>query len=48
MYKHEGRSKGSNLHRERRAIAEHFCSANTLLLLIKFEKLIQISVLISV
>ena len=33
---------------ERRAIAEHFCCDNTLLLLIKLEKLFQISILISV
>ena len=30
-------------HPERRAIAKHFCYSNTLPLLIKLEKLIQIS-----
>ena len=33
---------------ERRAIAEHFCGALTLSLLIKLEKLIQISNLIKI
>ena len=43
----EGHSKNFKPHPERRACAEHFCSGN-ILLLIKLEKLIQISVLISV
>ena len=42
------RSESSKPHPERSAIAEHFCWGNTLLLLIKLEKLIQISVFISV
>ena len=46
----EGRSKSSKPHPERKTIAEHFCYGNTLPLLKKKkqEKLIQISVLISV
>ena len=39
-------SKISKAHPERRGIAEHFCGSNTLPLLIKLEKLIQISVLV--
>ena len=41
-------SKSSKPHQEIRAKAEHFCCGNTLLFLRKLEKLIQISVLISV
>ena len=41
-------SKSSNLHQVRKAIAEHFCCDNTQSILIKLEKLTQISVLISV
>ena len=40
-------SKSSKLYLERRVISEHFCCSYTLPLLIKLEKLIQISVLIS-
>ena len=40
--------KSSYPHWERRAIAEHSCYGNALLLLIKLEKLIQISFLTSV
>lgn len=42
---YEGRSKSSEHHPERRAIAEHFCCGNTLPLLIKLEKVSQISLL---
>ena len=45
---YEVRSKSSKPHPERNAIAEHFCCGNTLQLFITLEKLIQISVLISV
>ena len=38
--------KSSNHYTEKRTLAEHFCCSNTLLLLIKREKLIQTSVLI--
>ena len=41
-------SKSYKLHLERGATAEHFCYGNTLPLFLKLEKLIQISVLISV
>ena len=41
-------SKSSKPHSERRAIAEDFCGSNTLLHLIKLDKLIQIYILISV
>ena len=41
-------SKSSKLHQERRTIAEYLCRGNAQPLLIKLEKLIQISVLISV
>ena len=40
--------KSSKPHPEGRATAEHFCCTNTQPFLIKLEKLIQISVLISV
>ena len=44
----KGHSKSSKPHAERRSIAEHFCRGNTLPLLIKLEKLIRISVFITV
>ena len=44
----EGLSKGFNPYSERRVIAKHIYSGNTLPLLIKLEKLIQISVFIFV
>ena len=47
-YTYKGCWKSSMPHPEQRAIAEYFYYGNTLLLLIKLEKLIQISVLISV
>ena len=46
-YFYESRSKSSKPHSERRAITEHFCCSNTLPLLLKLEKIIQISFLIS-
>ena len=45
--KYEGRPKSSKLHTDRRTIAEHFSCDNTLLFLIRLEKLVQIFVLIS-
>ena len=45
---YEGRLKSSKPQPERRVIADHFCYGNALLLLIKVEKLIEISILISV
>ena len=45
---YENHSKGSKLHPERGAIAEHFCCSNAPPLFIKLEKLIMIFVLISV
>ena len=47
IYIYEGLSKSSLLHPEK-AIAEHFCCGNTLPLLLKLEKLMWISALISV
>ena len=44
----KGFSKGSKLHPEKRALGEHICCGDTFLLFIKLEKLIQISVLITV
>ena len=48
IFKVQGSFKRSRLQTERRAIAEYFCCGNTLLLLVKLEKPIQIPVLISV
>ena len=47
-FKYLSRSKSSKPHLERTAIVEHFCCGDPLRLLIKKEKLIQISLLISV
>ena len=44
----EGRSKTSKPHQERTHIVEHFYCGNKLSLLIKLEKIIHISVIISV
>ena len=48
MHIYKSLLKRSKPHPERRAIAKHFHCSNTLSLLIKLEKLMQISVLISV
>ena len=47
IYINDGRLKSCKPHQERRALAEHFCYSNAQPLLIKLEKPIQISVLIS-
>ena len=43
----EGCPKSSKFHQKRGAIAEYFCRGNTLPVIMKLEKLFQISVLIS-
>ena len=48
IYINEGHSKSFKPHLKRRTIDEHFCRGNILWLLIKLEKIIQISVLVSV